>query len=134
MQCTVSVYTCRHWRYRQASRWECLQQQLPWSCNREWIAQFPLCRIPSQSSGQEISLCFPGRRCFWPQAKFDETLPSTCPLMRGSLITGCQELAGLLKMLLALQLPGLEYFTDPSLQRRRRLFSLQKLLLHYITS
>ena len=22
-----------------------------------------------------ISLCFPGRRCFWPQAKFDETLP-----------------------------------------------------------
>ena len=55
------------------------------------------------------------------------------PLDERSLITGCQELTGLLKMLLALQLPGLEYFTDPSLQRRR-LFSLQKLLLHYITS
>ena len=62
------------------------------------------------------------------------TQTSTCPLMRGSLITDFQELAGLLKMLLALQLPGLECFTDPSLQRRRRLFSSRKLLLHYITS
>ena len=46
--------------------------------------------------------------------------------MRGSLITGCQELAGLLKMLLALQLPGLEYFTDPSLETEKKVILITK--------